>query len=139
MPAYDRVIVKVSGEALSAGDGNPLSRNAVERLAGEIKSAAAAGAEIGVVVGGGNILRGITAGGSAGRRVTADYIGMLSTIVNGLALRDALEAAGSEATLMSAIPCGAIAELHDPRRADRLLADGLRRKVHGHGFGMFPY
>ena len=122
--AYRRVILKVSGEALS-GDGRPISSEAASRLAAEIASAADLGVEGGVVVGGGNILRGAAStGGGADARVAADHAGMIATILNALALRTALTGLGRPAAVLSAIPCGHVAEVYDHRRAGALLSGG---------------
>lgn len=93
-------------------------------LAGEILGAVAAGAEVGVVIGGGNIIRGAVAAGSGSDRVTADGMGMLGTIINALALRLALEEQGQAAVVMTAVPCGSIAEPFDAHRARALLSGG---------------
>jgi len=124
MPAYRRVILKISGEALSGEDDGPLSRESICRLAAEIVAAAEGGTQIGVVVGGGNILRGVAVAASGRERLTADSMGMLATEINGLALADALRAAGRQARVASAIPCGTIAELYDAAAVDRHLASG---------------
>jgi uridylate kinase len=122
--ALRRVIVKVSGEALSGGGDRAVSWEAARWLAGEIRAAAEMGSEVGVVVGGGNIIRGAQTAPSGDERVTADYMGMIATIVNALALRGALEELGQKATVMSALPCGRAAELYDHRQADRYLRAG---------------
>ncbi len=123
MPAASRrVILKVSGEALSGEGGKPVSRSSVRRLASEIKAAADTGAEIGIVVGAGNIIRGSSTAPGGAARVSADYMGMVATIVNGLALESALEELGQKTTVMSAIPCGRAAEQYDHRLADAHLA-----------------
>lgn len=124
MAAYERVILKVSGESLRGADGSPVSADSAAWLAGEIRGAAAAGAEVGVVIGGGNIIRGAVAAGGGSDRVTADGMGMLGTVINALALRLALEEQGQKAVVMTAVPMGAIAEPFDARRARALLADG---------------
>lgn len=122
--AYGRVIVKVSGEALMGEDGGPVSLPAARRLAGELKAAADTGCEVGVVIGGGNILRGVAAQRRGADRLTADLMGMTATIVNGLALGAALRDVGQPAVVMSAIPCGRAARSYDHHEADRALADG---------------
>lgn len=124
MPAYRRVILKVSGEALCGAAGDPLSRESADRLAGEIVRAAAGGTEIGVVIGGGNILRGVSVARSGPARLTADYMGMLATQINGLALVAALVAAGRDARTASAIPCGPAGQLYDVGSVDAWLASG---------------
>jgi uridylate kinase len=121
---YRRVILKVSGEALAGEPGEPISLASAGRLATEIEGALDAGAEVGVVIGGGNVVRGVAAERRGLDRVTSDHMGMLATVVNGLALRAALEARGRKVRVMSAIPCGAIAEAYDRRRADAFLGGG---------------
>jgi uridylate kinase len=122
--AYRRVVLKVSGESLLGSGGVPVSRESAGWLAGEIASAVAAGAEVGVVIGGGNILRGLTAAAGGADRVNADFAGMAATLVNGLVLKDALESLGQGAVLMSAVPCGRIAEPFDHRAAEAHLSGG---------------
>jgi uridylate kinase len=122
--AYRRVILKVSGESLSGMSGEPLSGGAAERLAREIKSAVDGGAQLGVVIGGGNILRGAAASRGGADRVTSDFAGMIATIVNGLVLTDALRSAGQPAEHMSAIPCGRAAQPYDHATADSYLSSG---------------
>ncbi len=125
MPAaYRRVIVKVSGQALSGEDGRPVSTEAAGRLASELKAAADAGAQVGVVVGGGNIIRGVAAEMTGTDRVTADLMGMAATVINGLALKSALEALGQPAVVMSAIGFGRIVPPFDREAADRALSSG---------------
>lgn len=125
MPAaYRRVIVKVSGQALSGEDGRPVSMEAAGKLASELKAAADAGAQVGVVVGGGNIIRGVAAEKTGADRVTADLMGMAATVVNGLALKSALEALGQPAVVMSAIGFGRIVPPFDQEAADRALSSG---------------
>ncbi|MBN2564699.1 MAG: UMP kinase [Candidatus Eisenbacteria bacterium] len=125
MPAaYRRVILKVSGEALSGPGGEPLSAQSADRLALEIKGAADEGAEIGVVIGGGNILRGAAAGAAGADRVSSDYAGMVATLINGIALKSALARLGVRVRHMSAIPCGRVAEAYDHSAADACLASG---------------
>lgn len=121
--AYKRVILKVSGEALSGG-GRPISPEAVSRLAAEVAAATDLGVEVGLVVGGGNVLRGATVAGGAAARVAADHMGMVATLLNALALRSAFDGLGRPATVMSAVPCGPVADLYDHRRADALLSGG---------------
>ncbi len=122
--AFRRVIVKVSGEALSEGDGRPVSLTAARRLASELKAAVDAGAQVGVVVGGGNIVRGVAAEKAGADRVTSDLMGMTATIVNGLALREALEGLGQPAEVMSAIAYGRVVPQFDRRAADAALSAG---------------
>ena len=116
-------MLKVSGESL-AGGGRPVSHDAASRLAAEIKAAADAGAQVGVVIGAGNIIRGAHAERGGADRVTADYAGMAATLVNSLTLAGALEGLGQPAAVMSAIPCGRAADPYDHRKADALLSAG---------------
>lgn len=122
--AYRRVILKVSGESLSGEGGKPISPAAAARIAADVGDAADLGVEIGMVVGGGNILRGAATPERGEARVAADFMGMVATILNALALRAAFASLGRPAHVMSAIPCGSAAELYDHRRADALLNDG---------------
>ncbi len=124
MPAFERVVVKVSGESLKGEGHSPISLDAATWLAGEIGKAHEAGAELGVVIGGGNILRGGSVARDGADRVTADHMGMLATIINALALRVALEEQGLNAHVMSAVPCGTLAEPVDVARARAHLSSG---------------
>jgi len=122
--AYKRVVLKVSGESLVGDGGAPVSAESAARLAAEVKAAVDAGAEVGVVIGAGNIIRGVAAEAGGADRVTADFAGMMATVVNGLALAGALEKLGVPARVMSALPCGRAAELYDHKRADAYLSSG---------------
>src|SRR5712664_2796260 len=93
-PKYKRILLKLSGEALMGEDAFGINRNTIERIVGEIAQVAALGLEIAVVIGGGNIFRGVAPGAAGMDRATADYIGMLATIMNALALQDAMRQAG---------------------------------------------
>jgi uridylate kinase len=124
MPAFERVVVKVSGESLKGEGHRPVSPEAAAWLAGEMRSAHEAGAELGVVIGGGNILRGASVARRGADRVAADQMGMLATIINALAFRVALEKQGLEAHVMSAIPCGTLAEPVNTARARAYLCSG---------------
>lgn len=126
MPAarFKRVILKVSGESLAGDGGSPVSREAAARLAAEIRGGVDLGAEIGVVIGGGNILRGTAAEAGGSDRVTSDLAGMAATMVNGLVLTAALGGVGQPARHMSAVTCGRIAEPYDHAIADSLLSSG---------------
>jgi uridylate kinase len=107
---YQRLLLKLSGEALMGGSGYGIAVPVVQRLSGEIRDAMAAGAEIAVVVGGGNIFRGLAGAASGMDRATADYMGMLATVMNSLALHNALEQQGVPARVLSAIPMPTICE-----------------------------
>src|SRR5262249_52478470 len=123
-PAYRRVIVKVSGEALAGAEGYGIHQATVDRIAGDLVRAQALGVALGVVVGGGNILRGVAAAGAGLPRATADAMGMLGTVVNALVLEAAIERAGSPARTMSALAMPQVCETYERQRALRHLADG---------------
>src|SRR5262245_56408254 len=101
---YKRLLVKISGEALMGKGGYGLDNSVLERLARDISEAAASGCEISVVVGGGNIFRGLQGAAKGMDRATADYMGMLATVMNALARESALEPMKSPARVLSAIP-----------------------------------
>jgi len=122
--AYQRALLKISGEALAGERGFGLDYGVVERLAGEIQAVRALGADLGLVIGGGNIIRGTVAAKQGIDRVSADYMGMLATVINALALQDVLERKGVDTRVMSAIRMEALAEPHIRRRAIRHLEKG---------------
>ncbi len=122
---WPRVLLKLSGEAFAAEDGNSIDGVVVARIAKEIADARSElGVEIAIVVGGGNIWRGATGANSGIDRATADYMGMLATVMNALALQDALEKAGQESRVLSAIHMAEVCEPYIPRRALRHLEKG---------------
>src|SRR6478752_7586873 len=108
--AYKRLLLKLSGEALMGKGPAGIDVPVVQRLSGEIRDAVAAGVEIAVVVGGGNIFRGLAGAAKGMDRATADYMGMLATVMNALALHGALENAKTPARVMSAIPMPTVCE-----------------------------
>ncbi|MCH7475199.1 MAG: UMP kinase, partial [Gemmatimonadetes bacterium] len=108
--AYGRVLIKISGEALAGDRGFGIDFAAVQRLAEEIKQVHALGASLGLVIGGGNILRGSVASEQGVDRVSADYMGMLATVINALALQDVLERMDVETRAMTAIRMEQLAE-----------------------------
>jgi uridylate kinase len=126
-PKYDRVILKLSGESFGRAGQNGINLDEVLKIAEQAKSVHQSGVELGIVVGGGNLLRGaqFSAGSTAIKDSTADYMGMLATVMNGLALQDALESIGCETRLMSAIPMDMVCEPYIRRRASR----HLRKKL----------
>jgi uridylate kinase len=124
MPAYQRILLKLSGEALAGGASFGIDASRVKGLAREIADVAAAGVQTGVVVGGGNIFRGVAAAAQKMDRVTADHMGMLATVINSLALSDALEQMGIATRVMSAIEMHQVAEPYIRRRAIRHLEKG---------------
>lgn len=122
--AYRRVLLKISGEALAGARGFGLDYAVLERLAGEIKAVRALGADVGLVIGGGNIIRGTVASQQGMDRVSADYMGMLATVINALAVQDVLERQGVDTRVMTAIRMEAVAEPYIRRRAIRHLEKG---------------
>jgi uridylate kinase len=119
--AYTRALLKLSGEALGGEKGSGLDFHVVEAFAEEIKTVHALGVQLALVVGGGNIIRGATASREGLDRVSADYMGMLATVINALALQDALEKMGTATRVQSAISMTQIAEPFIRRRAVRHL------------------
>jgi uridylate kinase len=122
-PAYRRVLLKLSGEAF-AGQDNPIDGKVAEFVAGEIVEARQMGVDVAVVVGGGNIWRGMTGAGAGMDRAQADYMGMLATAINALALQDTLERLGQPTRVQSAIHMSQVAEPYIRRRAIRHLEKG---------------
>jgi len=131
---FRRVLLKLSGEALMGGDAHGINRDAIERIAGELKAAAATGVQLAVVVGGGNIFRGVAPAAAGMDRASADYIGMLATVINALALQDALERAGVPVRVQSALRIDQVVESYVRRRAIRHLEQG-RIVIFGAGTG----
>jgi uridylate kinase len=122
---YQRVLLKLSGEALAGGRGAGFDFAVLDRLANEVKSVQAMGVKIGLVIGGGNIVRGQSLSQMGMDRVGADYMGMLGTIINALALQDVLERKGVETRVMTSIRMEEIAEPYIRRRALRHFEKGL--------------
>ncbi len=120
-PAYKRVMLKISGEALMGDQGFGLHPPTVERIARELKSVHDLGVEICVVIGGGNIFRGLQGSAQGMERTTADYMGMLATVMNALAMQSALEALDVFTRVISAIPMDQVCEPYIRRRAVRHL------------------
>jgi len=121
---YRRALLKLSGEALAGEQGIGLDYQVVDELAQQIKEVHAMGVHLGLVVGGGNIIRGTTANKSGLDRVNADYMGMLATVINALAMQDVLEKAGVHTRVMTAIRMESLAEPYIRRRAQRHLEKG---------------
>src|ERR1700736_3962207 len=124
MAGFKRILLKLSGEALAGGASFGIHADRVKELAREVADVTAAGVQIGVVVGGGNIFRGVAAAAQNMDRVTADHMGMLATVINSLALSDALEQMGIPTRVMSAIEMHQVAEPYIRRRAIRHLEKG---------------
>ena len=123
-PIFKRILLKLSGEALAGGAPFGIHAERVKELCREVAEVTAAGVELGMVVGGGNIFRGVAAAAQNMDRVTADQMGMLATVINALALSDALEQIGAQTRVMSAIEMRAVAEPYIRRRAIRHLEKG---------------
>jgi uridylate kinase len=121
---YRRILLKLSGEALMGREDYGIDPEVLFRLAREIQEVNRAGVQVGVVIGGGNIFRGAGLAAAGMDRVTGDHMGMLATVMNGLAMRDALERSNIRCRLMSAIPMSGIVEHYDHRRAQRYLDEG---------------
>jgi uridylate kinase len=122
-PTYRRVVVKLSGEALSGPEPFGIHRPTIDAFAADLAAARALGVTIGVVVGGGNVLRGVEASAQGVSRPTADAMGMLATVMNGLVLEAALERAGAPARAMSALAMPQVCETYERQRALRHLDD----------------
>ena len=123
-PAYRRIVLKLSGESLQGPQGYGIHPETVASIAGELKAVNNLGVQIAIMVGGGNIFRGTRQKSLAIDRATGDYMGMLATVINGLALQDALEKHGVHTRLMSAIAMQQVAEPFIRRRASRHLEKG---------------
>ncbi|MCX7088630.1 MAG: UMP kinase [Methylococcales bacterium] len=119
-----RILLKLSGEALMSAQGGSIDAVIVQRLATEIKELCAAGVQVGLVIGGGNIVRGAEKASAGLDRVTGDQMGMLATVINALAMQDALEQQGIQVRVMSAIKINQVCEDYICRRAIRHLEKG---------------
>lgn len=121
---YSRVMIKLSGEALAGDQQFGIQPSAISQFASEIAEVAKKGLQVALVIGGGNIFRGMSDSAKGMDRASADYMGMLATIMNALAVQDALEKLGCDTRVMSAIPMQAVAEPYIRRRAVRHLEKG---------------
>jgi uridylate kinase len=124
MPAYKRILLKLSGEALMGEDAYGINRTTIDRIVAEIGVVAAMGLEIAVVIGGGNIFRGVAPAAAGMDRATADYMGMLATIMNALALQDAMRRGGLNARVQSALNVEQVVEPYIRGKAMRYLEEG---------------
>lgn len=124
MPRYKRVLLKLSGEVLAGGAGFGLDQERIRQLAAEVAEVSRRGVETGVVLGGGNFIRGLSEAARQMDRVTADHMGMLATVINALAFQDALEKLGVATRVMTAIEMRQVAEPYIRRRALRHLEKG---------------
>lgn len=123
-PAYERVLLKLSGEALAGEQGYGIDPLVISAIAAEVKEVVSAGIQLALVIGGGNIFRGVAASSKGMDRASADYMGMLATVINSLALQDALEKVGVITRVQSAIAMQEVAEPYIRRRAIRHLEKG---------------
>ena len=123
-PAYKRILLKLSGEALMGDDAYGINRDTIGRIVAEIGEVSDLGVEIGVVIGGGNIFRGAALGAEGMDRATADYMGMLATVMNALALQDAMRKAGLNVRVQSALNIEPVVEPYIRGKAIRYLEEG---------------
>ncbi len=123
-PAYKRVLLKLSGEALMGDDAYGINRDTIDRITAEVKEVLDLGVEVGVVIGGGNIFRGVAPGAAGMDRATADYMGMLATVMNALALQDAMRRQGLKSRVLSALNIEQVAEPYIRGKAMRYLEEG---------------
>ena len=123
-PVYRRIVLKLSGEALAGSQGYGIDPGVLTRIGTEVRDVVELDVEVAIVIGGGNIFRGVAASAGGMERTTADYMGMLATVINALALQDALEKAGLQTRVLSAIEMRAVAEPYIRRRAMRHLEKG---------------
>ena len=137
VPVYKRILLKLSGEALQGDRGYGIDPAVLDALASQIKELIEIKVEVAVVIGGGNIFRGLSASANGMDRSTADYVGMLATLMNAIALQDAIEKAGVATRVLSAIEIKELAEPYIRRRAERHLEKG-RVVIFGAGTGN-PY
>jgi uridylate kinase len=122
--AYKRVLLKLSGEALMGDDAFGVNRETIDRMVADIAEVVALGVEMAVVIGGGNIFRGVALGASGMDRATADYMGMMATVMNAMALQDAMRRAGIEARVQSALNIEQVVEPYIRPKAIRYLEEG---------------
>jgi uridylate kinase len=134
---YKRILLKLSGEALAGQQGTGINTTVIQQIARDISDALKLNVQIGIVIGGGNIFRGVAASAQGMDRASSDYMGMLATVINSLALQDALEKQGVPTRVQSAIAMSEIAEPYIRRRAIRHLEKG-RVVIFGAGTGN-PY
>lgn len=121
---YKRILLKLSGEELMGEEGFGIDPKVLDRMALEIGQLVGIGVQVGLVIGGGNLFRGAALNAAGMDRVTGDHMGMLATVMNALAMRDALERTNISSHVMSAIPMSGVVEHYDRRRAIRYIQDG---------------
>lgn len=123
-PAYKRILLKLSGEALMGEDSYGINRDTIQRIVAEVKEVVGLGVQVGIVIGGGNIFRGVAPAAAGMDRATADYMGMLATVMNALALQDAMRHIGLESRVQSALNIEQVAEPYIRGKAMRYLEEG---------------
>jgi uridylate kinase len=123
-PAYKRVLLKLSGEALMGDDSYGINRVVIERIVADVAEVVAMGVQVAVVIGGGNIFRGVAPAAAGMDRVTADYMGMLATVMNAMALQDAMKRFGLDCRVQSALNLEQVAEPYIRGKALRYLEEG---------------
>lgn len=133
-PAYKRILLKLSGEALMGDDAYGINRATITRIVNEIKEVVDLGVQVAVVIGGGNIFRGVAPAAEGMDRATADYMGMLATVMNAMALQDAMKNVGLNARVQSALSIEQVAEPYIRGKAIRYLEEG-RVVIFGAGTG----
>jgi len=133
-PAYKRILLKLSGEALMGDDAYGINRATISRIVGEVKEVVDLGVQVAVVIGGGNIFRGVAPAAEGMDRATADYMGMLATVMNAMALQDAMKNIGLNARVQSALNIEQVAEPYIRGKAIRYLEEG-RVIIFGAGTG----
>lgn len=133
-PAFKRILLKLSGEALMGDDAYGINRATIAAIVAQVKEVVDLGVEVGVVIGGGNIFRGVAPAAEGMDRATADYMGMLATVMNAMALQDAMKHAGIPARVQSALNIEAVAEPYIRGKAIRYLEEG-RVVIFGAGTG----
>jgi uridylate kinase len=124
VPIYKRILLKLSGEALMGSDSFGINRETLDGIVAQVKEVADLGVQIAVVIGGGNIFRGVSPGAAGMDRATADYMGMLATVMNALALQEAMRRAGMESRVQSALNVEQVAEPYIRGKALRYLEEG---------------
>ena len=133
-PAYQRILLKLPGEALMGNDAFGINRETVDRIVRQVKEVTELGVQVGVVIGGGNIFRGVSQGAAGMDRATADYMGMLATVINALALADAMNRGGLVARVQSALSIEPVVEPYIRGKAIRYLEEG-KTVIFGAGTG----
>ena len=123
-PAYKRILLKLSGEALMGDDSYGINRTVIERIVADVAEIVAMGVQVAVVIGGGNIFRGVAPAAAGMDRVTADYMGMLATVMNAMALQDAMKRMGLDSRVQSALNLEQVAEPYIRGKALRYLEEG---------------